>query len=519
MYMTQGLRRAAKLTPDDTAVISDKRSFTWTQLQDRVARFAGALHKLGLKTEDRVAMLSLNSDRYIEYYYGTFWAAGNVVPLNIRWSVPENIYSIKDSEARFLIVDDMFAEAGAEIAKGCPSVEFVIHAGDGPTPEGMLNYETLVEEATPAEDAVRTGEDLAGVFYTGGTTGFPKGVMLPHRALWTSAMCFGAGVAMTEEDRQLHAAPLFHIAGSAMLFSVTTFGGSHAIIPAFDPKVFLKAVQDYDPTISLLVPTMIGMLLQDPELDNTDTSNLRRLIYGASPITLSILKEAMAKMPETKFIHAYGQTELAPLVTLLGSDYHVLEGPKAEKIRSVGRPVVAVEVEIVDEAGNEVPRGTVGEVRVRGATAMLGYWNKPEQTAATLKDGWVHTGDGGTMDEDGFITIVDRVKDMIITGGENVYSAEVENAIMQFPGLAECAVIGIPDAKWGEAVHAVVVPREGEDPDGDAIIEHCRGLIAHYKCPHTIDIRREPLPKSGAGKIQKFELRAPFWEGQDRQVG
>jgi acyl-CoA synthetase (AMP-forming)/AMP-acid ligase II len=519
MYLTQGLRRAAKLTPNDTAVISDKGRRTWLELQDRVARYAGALHKLGLKPEDRVAMLSLNAEPYVEFYYGTFWAGGNVVPMNIRWSVPEHIYSIKDSEARFLIVDDMFAAAGAEIAAACPSIEFVIHAGDKPTPDGILSYQALVDDASPAEDAFRTGDDLAGIFYTGGTTGFPKGVMLPHRGLWTSAMCFGSGIGLGTEDRTLHAAPLFHIAGSAMLFALTIFGGSHALIPGFEPKVFLKAVQDFDPTVSLLVPTMIGMLLQDPAINDTDTSNLRRLIYGASPITLSILKEAMEKMPETKFIHAYGQTELSPLVTLLGPDYHVLEGPKAEKIRSVGRPVVAVEVEIVDPNGNEVPRGAVGEVRVRGATAMLGYWNKPEQTAAVLKDGWVHTGDGGTMDEDGFITIVDRVKDMIITGGENVYSAEVENAIMQYPGLAECAVIGIPDVKWGEAVHAIVVPREGESPDGQAIIEHCRELIAHYKCPHTVAVRTEPLPKSGAGKIQKFELRAPFWEGQDRQVG
>jgi len=519
MYMTQGLRRGASLTPNDTAIISEKRSFTWAQFQDRVARLAGALHKLGLDIEDRVAMLSLNSDRYAEFYYGVFWAAGLVVPLNIRWSVPENIYSIKDSETRFLIVDDMFAEAGTEIAKQCPSVEFVIFAGDGKTPDGMLNYEDLVADADPAEDAVRTGEEHAGIFYTGGTTGFPKGVILPHRALWTSAMCFGAGVVMRPEDRTIHAAPLFHIAGSAMLFSVTAFGGSHGIIPGFEPKAFLKAVQDFNPTLSLLVPTMIGMLLQDPELEKTDTSNLQRLIYGASPITLAILKEAMEKMPETKFIHAYGQTELAPLVTLLGSDYHVLEGPKAEKIRSVGQPVVAVEVEIVDPAGKEVPRGDVGELRVRGGTTMLGYWKKPEQSAATLKDGWVHTGDGGFMDEDGFITIVDRVKDMIITGGENVYSAEVENAVMQYPGLAECAVIGVPDEKWGEAVHAIVVPREGESPDPEAIIAHCRGLIAHFKCPTAVSVREAPLPKSGAGKIQKFELREPFWEGRDRQVG
>ena len=344
MYMTQALHRAAKLYPNVPALISEKRNFTWSQMIDRVARLAGALRKLGLQTENRVAMLSLNSDRYAEYYYATFWAGANVVPVNIRWSIPEHVYSI------------------------------------------------------------------------------------------------------------------------------------------------------------------------------TDTTSLTRLIYGASPITQAILKEAMASMPATRFIHAYGETELAPLVTLLGSDYHVLEGPKSEKIRSVGQPVVSVEVEIVDESDNEVSRGTVGEVRVRGANTIHGYWRKPEQTATTLRDGWVYTGDGGYMDEDGFVYIVDRVKDMVITGGENVFSAEVENAIMQFPGLAECAVIGIPDEKWGEAVHAIVVPREGESPDPDAIMEHCRGLIAGYKCPRSVDIRPEALPKSGAGKIQKFELRAPFWGGRDRHV-
>ncbi len=516
--MTQGLHRAASRIPNDIALVSAERSVTWAQFQDRVARLAGALYKLGLKLEDRIAMLALNSERYAEYYYGTFWAAGLVVPMNIRWSVPEHVYSIKDAGARFLIVDDMFAEAGAAVAEQCPSVEFVIFAGDGETPDGMLNYEELLSEASPVEDVVRNGEDLAGIFYTGGTTGFPKGVMLPHRALWTSAMCLGAGVKITPQDRTLHAAPLFHIAGCAMMFTVTVFGGSHAFIPAFEPTVFLKGVEAHKPTIALLVPTMIGMLLQSPDLDKADISSLDRFIYGASPISQAILKEAMAKMPDAKFIQAYGQTELAPLVTILGPEYHELEGPKSGKLKTVGLPVVAVEVEIVDAQSKEVPRGAVGELRVRGATAMLGYWNKPEQTAETLKDGWVHTGDSGAMDEDGFITIVDRVKDMIITGGENVYSAEVENAIMQFPGLAECAVIGIPDDKWGEAVHAVVVPREGESLDAEAIIAHCKELIAGYKCPLSVDIRAEPLPKSGAGKIQKFELRGPYWEGRKRQV-
>jgi acyl-CoA synthetase (AMP-forming)/AMP-acid ligase II len=519
MYMTQGLRRAAKINPGKIALISEMRTFTWAEFQDRVARLAGALHGLGMKGEDRVAMLSFNQDRYAEYYYGVFWAGANVVPMNIRWSLAEHVYSIKDSGARYLVVDDAFAEMGAAIAKECPTVEHVIFAGDSDCPAGMLSYEGLVAEASPADDAFRTAEDLAGIFYTGGTTGFPKGVMLPHRALWASSMCFGAGANVTADDRNIHAPPLFHIAGSAMLFALTIFGGSHAFIPGFEPKAFLNAVTEFDGTISLLVPTMIGMLLQAPELEDADTNRLTRLIYGASPMTLSVLKEAMEKMPETRFIHAYGQTELAPLATLLGSDYHVLDGPKAEKIRSVGQAVPAVEIEVVDETGAEAPRGQSGEVRVRGANTMLGYWNKPEQTAETLKDGWVYTGDGGVMDKEGFLYIVDRVKDMIITGGENVFSAEVENAIMQFPGLSECAVIGIPDDRWGEAVHAIVVPRAGQTPDPEAMIAHCRDLIAPYKCPRTVEVRAEALPKSGAGKIQKFELRAPFWEGRDRNVG
>ena len=518
MYMTQALRRAAKMTPNKTALISEKRSFTWAEYLDRCAKLAGALHSLGLQTEDRVAMLSFNSDRYCEYYYGVFWAGGAVVPMNIRWSVPEHIYSIKDSESRFLIVDDAFAPMAGEIKAACPSIEHVIFAGDGETPDGMLNFEALVEAATPAPDAFRNGEDLAGIFYTGGTTGFPKGVMLPHRALWASAMCFGGGFTVTPEDRTLHAAPLFHIAGSAMLFSLTAFGGSHAIIPGFEPKAFLRGVREHRPTLTLLVPTMIGMLLQDPDVEQTDFTKMTRMIYGASPISQAILREAMTKMPNTSFIHAYGQTELAPLATLLGPEYHDLDGPKGAKIKSVGQPVPVVEIEIVDENNVEVPRGVAGEVKVRGPNAMTGYWKKPEQTAETLRDGWVHTGDGGYMDEDGFVYIVDRVKDMIITGGENVFSAEVENAVMQFPGLAECAVIGLPDDRWGESVHAIVVPRAGEAPDPQAVIDHCRNLIAHYKCPRTVEVRAEALPKSGAGKIQKFELRKPYWEGRDRQV-
>jgi acyl-CoA synthetase (AMP-forming)/AMP-acid ligase II len=303
-----------------------------------------------------------------------------------------------------------------------------------------------------------------------------------------------------------------------MLFAVTLFGGSHAFIDGFEPKAFIRAISELNGSMSLLVPTMVTMLLQSPQLRQTDTTKFTRLLYGASPMTLAILNEAMEKLPSTKFIHAYGQTELGPLATILEPEYHSVEGAESGVIRSVGRPVPSVEIEIVDENGLEVSRGVTGEIKVKGANTMLGYWKKPDETTETLKNGWVHTGDVGYMDKEGFIYVVDRLKDMIITGGENVYSAEVENIIMQFPGLLECAVVGIPSKKWGEAVHAFVVVRDGFEVKEDTIMDYCRTQISSFKCPRTIDIQTNPLPKSAAGKIQKFELRAPFWAGHDRKI-
>ena len=519
MYLTQSIHRAAAASPQTIATICGDRVRTWVELRDRVARLAGALHGMGVRAGDRIAVLSMNSDRYFETCYAAYWADAVIVPMNTRWSVAEHVYSIEDAGATVLLLDDTFLEAGLAVRDACPQIARVIYMGDGVAPDRCLSYEELIETGPALEDARRGGDELAGIFYTGGTTGFPKGVMLSHKALWSSSLSVGAGTdGFNPGMRYLHAAPMFHLADFAMSNAASLFGASHVFMPFFEPASLLKIMEEHRVSYTLLVPTMIRMLLDCPAFDKHDLSSWKGLFYGASPMPESVLREALSKLPQVAFTQGYGQTELAPIATLLGPEFHVLEGPNAGKLRSAGRPGLCVELRVVGPDGKEVPRGKVGEVAVYGPNTMLGYWNKPEQTAATLVDGWVLTGDGGYMDEDGFLYIVDRLKDMIVSGGENVFSAEVENALMQHDAVAECAVIGVPDPKWGERVHAVVVPKAGRSIAEEDLFAHCKSLIAGYKCPRSADIRQEPLPKSAAGKILKTDLRRPYWEGQSRNV-
>jgi acyl-CoA synthetase (AMP-forming)/AMP-acid ligase II len=518
MGITLGVKRSLQQNRYGRATLFGDRSRSWAEFGERVARLAGGLRGLGVGAGDRVAILALNSDRYLEYYVAVPWAGGVVVPLNIRWSAAENVYSLNDSGASVLLIDDAFLKLAPAILAEATAIRAVIHIGDGPPPAGMEGYEALIAGSTPVPDAGRGGEDLAGIFYTGGTTGFPKGVMLPHRSLWASAAAMIDSVGIDRESLYLHAAPMFHLADGAMTMGMLGVGGTHAIIPAFHPEHVLAAVERYRVSHLLLVPTMIHMTVTHPKLASADLSSVRYLLYGASPIPEALLVHAMRAMPTCRFVQAYGQTELSPVATFLTWDYHTVEGPKAGKLASAGRAALCCELEVVDPEGREVARGTVGEVRVRGPNTMLGYWNKPEQTAAAMRHGWVHTGDAGRMDEEGFVYIVDRVKDMIVSGGENVYSAEVENAVAKHPAVSQCAVIGVPHEKWGEAVHALVILKPGERASAEDIIAHCHTLIANYKCPRSIEFRAEPFPLSGAGKVLKRELRKSYWEGRSRQV-
>lgn len=519
MYFTQALHRNLQRTPERVMTICGERTLTVAQFVGRVARLAGALIDLGAVAGDRIAILAVNSDRYMEYQFAVAWAGAVMNPCNTRWSAKENAYALNDSTTSILLVDDQFKEMAIGMRDQLPSLRHVIYIGEGDTPGGMLDYEALIAAAAPVEDARRSGEALLGVFYTGGTTGFPKGVMLSHTAFWSSQMALALEGVTIPDAVTLRAAPMFHLADMAFGYAGTLLNTTNVILPAFHPLHVMATIQRYRVEALLLVPTMIQMLIQHPDIKNHDLSSLDTMMYGGSPIQETLLREVHALLPELRLVQGYGQTEMAPGICVLGADQHSAEAAGRGMLRSCGRPITSVEVRIIDAAGKEVPRGTVGEIAVRGPSMMSGYWNDPEQTRAALPaDGWLRTGDAAHMDDNGYLFIADRVKDMIVTGGENVFSAEVENVLASHRDVAMCAVIGIPSEQWGEAVHAVVIAKPGTSPTQDELVAHCRDRIAGYKCPKSIELR-EALPLSGAGKVLKNSLREPFWKGRTRQVG
>lgn len=516
MQLTQALTRAVQTRHRHTATIYNDRKRNWGEVGERVSRLAAGLRTLDLRPGDRLAVLAFNSDNYIELLFAAAWANLVVVPLNTRWAVPENVYSLQDAGCVSLFVDDEFASQVTGLLEGHPMAH-VVHMGDFPTPAGMLSYETLIARSTPMADECGRDDDLCGIYYTGGTTGEPKGVMLSHKNLIAASINWIATLHFSEQTRYMHSAGMFHLAGSSPAFALTLAGGTHIFLPKFDARLAFEAIEKHKVNYVLFVPTMINMLLNHPDFERYDLSSVRYCEYGASPIPDAVLEAAIEKLPTWEFIQGYGMTETAALTVSLPWRYHFDGEHGPHKRKAAGRAAYGVDVKIIDPQGNEVPRGTPGEIAVRGSQVMLGYWNKPEATAAAIVDGWILTGDGAWMDEDGFIYVVDRVKDMIISGGENIYSREVENAVHAHPAVRECAVIGVPDEKWGEAVLAVVALKEGKHVTAEDIIAHCRGLIANYKCPRHVEFRDE-LPLSGAGKIMKNVLRKPYWQGHKLAV-
>lgn len=511
MLLIQAIRRNAAFRADETATIDGEEQRTWAEFADRVARAADGLRKLGVAPGERVGILAWNSARYLEAQFAIWWMGGVLVPMNIRWSLEENLYCIRDAGITTLIFDTGFAEAAAAIGGQAKLRQITL---DGEASSAVAAFEDVIAAGTAGEAHETPAESLAGIYYTGGTTGFPKGVMLSFTALWTAAIGIVLANRMAPGGRMLHATPMFHLADGGMSHGAMIQGATHVFVPRFDPADVIAAIDRHQVTDVLLVPTMIGMLQASDAYAPERLASLRALSFGASPIPAPILAKLQADLPQVNLLHVYGQTEMGPTISYLEPHHQVAGGPKA---LSVGRPFACVEVRIVDSDGVEVGPDVPGEIMARGPCAMIGYWNKPEDTAKTVINGWVKTGDVAYKDADGFLFICDRVKDMIITGGENVFCAEVENAVAAHPAVAQVAVIGVPDPDFGERVHAVIVPKPGQTPTAEDIKAHCKGRIANYKCPRSIELR-DALPVSAAGKILKRDLREPHWAGHTRAV-
>ena len=364
----------------------------------------------------------------------------------------------------------------------------------------------VVAETAPIEDAKRAGSDLAGVFYTGGTTGFPKGVMLSHQNLYINTMTLVAEKVLDEHSHGLIATPMFHIAAGLMMNGFWCVGARQIILPAFSPDAVLATIEAEQVTTTLLVPTMVQMFMDHPALESTNLRSLKTLMYAASPISEALVRRMAGALPDTALIQGYGMTELSPIATMLASDLHTVEGMARGKLRSAGRPTFCVEIRIMNENRQELPRGEVGEITVSGPCVMMGYWNKPEATAEAITDGWMHTGDAGYMDDEGFVFLMDRVKDMIITGGENVYSLEVEDVLYTHPDVQECAVIGSSDKEWGEVVTAFIIPQPNKTIDEKNVKAFLKSRLSAHKVPKLL-FTVDDFPRSPAGKILKRKLR------------
>ena len=504
------LDRAVRLHGDRPAIVDPEASFTWTEHADRVARAAGVLASLGVEPGKRFGVVARNSFRQFEILNAGYWLGAIPVPVNTRLAATEIAYIFENSECGLVVVEDYFAGI-MEAEELRPWAGNVLGIGSGSGGIDRPEYETLLADAKalpmhwPAED------DDAILLYTGGTTGRSKGVRLSHRNVVSDGMAVGFEIESRQDDVYLHVAPMFH---SADLYGTcfTLAGAAHAFLPVFSGRAMLEIMQSLKVSATMLTPTMIIMALQEKDFERYDLSSLRHMLYGSSPMAAEWIEKSLKAFKGIELVQGYGLTETSPLLTILPMSEHVraIETGDLEILRGVGRPLPGVELRIRDAAGNDLPTNQPGEIVVRAPNVSLhGYLNRPEETKKAFREGWFHTGDIARMDEHGYIYLLDRMNDMIITGGENVYSSEVEAALYQHREVHECAVVGVPDETYGEALLAAIVPAPGASLDEQELIAHCRELIGGYKIPRRYVFLSE-LPKSAMNKILKNNLRATY---------
>jgi long-chain acyl-CoA synthetase len=495
MICIHSLGRAARYFPERTALAANGRRSTFRELHARIGRIAGALAKHGFKAGDRLALLLPNEPDYIQLVYACAWLGVTTVPLNTRLSVKE--------------IDGVLADA---------EPQGLIRHSSLPVPTGqvpwrlVLDQEPLEVRSDSIPDPIYDPDAILALIYTSGTTGRPKGVEMRHANILENVYHTNFWFPLEEGAVHLHAAPIFHIADFPFMFAAPAFGACQVTVPKFNPQTFCDAVQRERVTHTVLVPTMINMLTQFPDLKNYDLTSLKHLGYGGSPMAPELVHRTREVLPNVKLVQVYGLSEAGFLTGLLDHEH------TEDNLTSCGQPCLGIDVRVVDQSGKQVETGQTGELVARGANIMRSYWNNPQETAHAFRNGFFRTGDIGYQDANGYFYIRDRLKDMIVTGGENVYSGEVEAVIYTHPAVREVAVFGIPDPKWGELVMAYVALKPGKTLSADELIAYCRRSLANYKVPRRVEFSDTELPKSGSGKILKKVLRERFWIHQERAV-
>jgi len=515
IWMT--LERAAALYPDKTAVEDKDTALTYGQVRSRAGSLARFFAENGVQPGGRIAVCEINSYAFLECYYAAAGLGAVLCPINYRLSPKEMAFILNDSGSRWLIAGSRFGEGVAQALQEAPVVEGVVWIGDPHAVRESVpgfDYEAVVQgQEPPFVPAEAGGEHIAHLYYTSGTTGLPKGVMLTHKNVCTHALAAIAELQLTDADVWGHIAPMFHLADAWATFAVTWVGGRHVMVGQFDPETVMAVIREKGITLSNLIPTMLNLIVKHPKVDEYDFSSMRAVLSGGAPIAPELVRRIMETFG-CDYIQTYGMTETSPYLTmsLLKEHLHRLSPDEQLAFKAkTGRPFLAVELKVVDETLRPVaPDGRqVGEILVRGDTVTPGYWMRPEETEKAFVDGWLRTGDLAVIDSEGYVTIVDRKKDMILSGGENIYSTEVENVLYLHPKILEAAVFGVPDEIWGEAVKAAVVLKPCETASSGEIIAFCKTHLASYKAPKSVDFI-ETLPKTGSGKIYKKGLRDPY---------
>jgi fatty-acyl-CoA synthase len=517
------LHRAMDLYPNKTGVVCGERRLTYRAFGERCERLGAALERSGIRPGDRVAYLSFNTHRLLEGYFGVIHAKAIVMPLNVRLTAAELTAILNHAEARVLFFENDFADLVARLRPACPSIErFVCLDGSPAVADG--HYEDLLATGEPGRADVMSFEEnsIAELFYTSGSTGAPKGVTLSHRTLYLHAFPVAAAFFLDDTVVDLHTIPLFHANGWGRPQASTMMGATHVMIRRFDPAQVFQLIERERVTTMALVPTMANALLNAPERAQYDLSSLRVVHTGGAASSPELVARVEAALGCPCYA-GYGLTETAPVATSSRRKSTIVYRDEADRYARqamAGWPIPGCEVRVVDSDLQDVPRdsNTIGEVVIRGDNVMSGYYKEPEATRAVMSGSWFHTGDMAVWDDEGYIQIVDRKKDIIISGGENISSIEVEKAIYSHPAVFECAVIGAPDEKWGEIPVAIVVLKEGQTLTAAGLLAYLEGRIARFKMPRVIEFTDQPLPKTGTGKIVKRVLREPFWEGRERRV-